>query len=65
MLFQIVYFLMLRDYIPLKQGLRPTTGHCSPDMDEAQRLYSTKTRIKTKGCTAQETGAKASETIFH
>ena len=37
----------LRDYIPLKQGLR----HCSPVKitltSWPQRLYSTKTRIKT------------------
>ena len=40
----------LRDYIPLKQGLRPDAVECHAlRIVAAQRLYSTKTRIKTSG----------------
>jgi len=38
----------LRDYIPLKQGLRPGLERGDLRSYIPQRLYSTKTRIKTR-----------------
>ena len=41
-------FSLVRDHIPLEQGLRPVTTTCNVD-GYSQRPYSIRTRIKTEG----------------
>ena len=55
---------MVRDHIPLKQGLRRNVNNVTV-VKRSPRPYSIKTRIKTLLYLAAEIHGFVSETIFH
>ena len=56
---------ILRDYLPLKQGLRQLLSTITGNFMITQRLSSTKTRIKTFPMPLLVNPRTSSETIFH
>ena len=59
-----MFFVFLKEYIPVKQGLRLSTFLPNKLSMMSQRVYSSKTRIKTHSTTVSYRTPYASQRVY-